>query len=143
MTKEEFLLDMLNHYSTNPRGISKIIGEGCSYRAGCAIGRHLVGTDDEKIAWDELEGGSGYDDIIHALSENHTEITDIRPDWLKKFSKYFLCDVQALHDSDSNWKSNNKGGNNLTEKGILTLQILISAYNINREMFKEYLQEAK
>lgn len=124
MTKEEFLLDMLDYYTTDVsrRAIQKGV---CVYKTTdgrkCAIGRHI---NDEK--YDPLIEGCVITingPVINCLNEN-----------IKSIDTVFLRNVQKLHDSELNWDKNK-----LSEYGKDQLHEIIIHNNLDKSKFTKYI----
>lgn len=101
----------------------------CMYRTednrGCAIGRHL----DKETAYicDRFYTTA----FNNGVSADH--IFNLLPDRLKRLGRYFLKDIQRLHDDDVNWDLVEKQG--LSEVG-LALATDIFTHSI--ENYNEY-----
>ena len=93
----KFLNETIEFYNLANRAMGS--DGGCCYSPignspGCAIGRHLI-KDLSRSLDDHLEKSVGYDHIFDRL-----------PDELKELGKYFLTDIQNLHDREINWDEN-------------------------------------
>lgn len=90
LLRKIFLIETIFYYLFHKRGISMF---GCTYTAGCAIGRVL--PMNLRIILDKGDNnGTGV---------SNRYIFDQLPDKLKKLDKLFLREMQRLHDSHSNW----------------------------------------
>ena len=94
-----FLEDTIKHYNSTNRGV--VIYCGCSYTAGCAIGRHLSKELCEKLDDCESNGVS------------NTLVFNQLPADLQALGQEFLTLIQKLHDSSEYWDE--KG---LSSKGL-------------------------
>lgn len=113
--KVKLLNDTVKYFKTHKRSVGKKRKEdsyeSCFYAGrngakGCAIGRLIA---DKKLCREFDRGewpgvDNGY--IFNSL-----------PQKLQSYGQLFLAEVQNLHDTDDNWKVNDKGGNDLSERG--------------------------
>lgn len=135
MTKEEFLKDLIDYYSVNPLERRNGSEPYCTYAPkttlteGCAIGRHLQGTFEEKKTWDKID--ASYTDIVKELLNEDTEIKDLRPEWMKAMDINFLQNCQGLHDSGSCWTDEG-----LSEYGKVRVNDIISFYDLEMEPYE-------
>jgi len=156
MTKEEsFLLDMLAYYTVDPQARRNYVEDTglstCKYAPlketseGCAIGRHL--PLEVALEWDKvdilycdeeeeecLHFESVYDDINSAIDLKL--IKDDRPPVLKELNSVFLTRIQSLHDNKTCWDNENKS---LSKYGKNRLSAIIDSYDMNKELFSQYL----
>lgn len=137
MTREEFLLDMLEYYTVNSTRRCIDTAGCCSYSAiskyteGCAIGR-LLDKEDAQV----LQENPFYGSSINELWDNyHEEIIKILPDWMMKLGREFLKSVQDLHDESDYWTS---PGLSKYGKTFLLENILIK-YELNIIKFNKFL----
>lgn len=127
MTKEEFLLNTINHFNSTNRGWN---GTDCIYgptetSKGCAIGR-----------WLEPEVCKTLDSVFAIQSIDAIIERDLVPipQWMLELSKTFLVDIQELHDEETYW--NTQG---LSDGGIWRVRQLISNHNLDQQQFKNIL----
>lgn len=85
-----FVLDFLNHFTSENRGIHKNL---CSYEHGCAIGRFL--PKDYARELDIRENTYGWKEPL-----NNDPRT---PNWLRSLGHEFLLEVQKIHDGRKNF----------------------------------------
>lgn len=105
-----FLNETITHFNLYNRGLSK---NGCTYSAGCAIGRHL--TPELCVELDgEDEPGMINEDVFKRLPEN-----------LQKLGQAFLVNIQGLHDDTLYW---NETG--LSEQGKGKVSSIISKFSL-------------
>lgn len=134
MTKEEFLLDMIEYYATDPSRRSVSPESRCTYypahnnTEGCAIGRHLPESG-QKL----YDGLGVYSSIVEEIISGG--VNDHRPKWMKDLPVPFLCDCQELHDGSEHWTSTG-----LSVKGKDCLRNLITSYLIDLNKFQKFLQ---
>lgn len=135
-TKEAFLLDALEYYTTDTNrrctmeGVhcacyyspSKVDKQGIS--EGCLIGRHL--TDENKIKADNCSETS--------ISTVINERPELIPKWMKNLNVSFLATCQNLHDINSCWVKNA-----LSDKGKQDLLHIIQIYDFDKSQFQKYL----
>lgn len=115
--QEEFLRDTINHFNSMNRGID-VATASCSYKDGCAIGRHL-----------SIEMRNSLPNCcIIDLEDSHYGL----PKWLLDLDIWFLSDVQCLHDEDSFWSSSG-----LSDEGVnaVTKICLERDLNVNNVLF--------
>ena len=143
MTQLEYLLDTLEYYSVNPKERRSFIltEQGrpiCKYAPvketseGCAIGRKLTGTTEQKQAWDK--SCASYMSIVSTYLNPINDIVDIRPEWMKDMSPRFLQELQRFHDTKLNWASVG-----LTREGKYNLKSILEEYAIPMGPFEKYL----
>lgn len=140
MTKEEFLLDTLEYYSSDLSRRCVSEDGKCYYSPkstvttgnGCAIGRHL--PDQLKESMDVASNGNPV--TIHSLftSGEYCNLFDEFPQELKTLGEPFLMYTQWLHDDPIYWS---KDG--LTDAGRTELNRMIFAYDLNPDKFKKYI----
>lgn len=137
MTKEEFLLDMLDYYTVDPEGRRCRNDSNCWYSPetidkktseGCAIGRCL--DKDNAISIDrDFELGVGIKDLI--------DDKDVRiPDYMYDLGYNFLDRCQSLHDKNDNWDFTNIS---LSSKGQIELADMINKFDLDKSKFEKYL----
>lgn len=134
-TKEEFLLDALEYYTKDSRRRCTSRG-ACTYSPtnsakngiseGCIIGRHL--SRKNQLLADNI----GEDTNIKHILETHSTLI---PLWIRNFGGDFLLDCQLLHDNSANWNS----VSGLNSIGISSLKTIIREYNLNEDLFKQYI----
>lgn len=121
MTKEEFLKDTLDYYSTDPSRRCKK-DDVCAYSPktiqhpnskGCAIGRHLSASLAKKLDKENLQVNSHL--IFYLL-----------PKKLQLLGQGFLQDVQDIHDIDKYWSESSIS--NLGKQEVLRI---INTHNLN------------
>lgn len=135
MTKEEFLLDLIAYYGEDPEARRNFgpVSRLCKYSPiistseGCAIGRHLIGTLEEKKRWD-IRGG--YLSVLICINDNM--LPDIRPEWMKGMNPDFLHCCQDLHDDIENWSY--KGG--LSSEGVKNVNSIIARYSLKLPLYE-------
>jgi len=135
MTEEEYLIDMLEYYTKDKNRRATTAVGPCVYSPtktseGCAIGRHLIGSLEDKKAWDCSGSISTCLDSIYRRN-----IKDIRPEWMKTMNTAFLEMIQNLHDIEHNW--NEISG--LSEEGKKELIRIIQLFNLDFTKFTKYL----
>lgn len=142
MNKTDFLLDMLNYYSVAPNDRRNgIAGQSCKYAPiketseGCAIGRHLIGTVEEKKSWDNL-ADSSFANIRKMIADG--ECKDLQPEWMKLLPSEFLNTCQGFHDRRYNWDENG-----LNYEGQTNLLNIIKLYGLDEDSFSQYLHREK
>lgn len=121
LTVKEILNELVDYYSTNPRGITS--EEGCTYK-GCAIG-YICGWPDQSEKWDDK---GWFVDVTRRYNWKDFENRFIDSDY-HGHSKEFWIDVQAFHDNPHNWEPNSLGGSNLSKRGKKAVNLLISLYS--------------
>lgn len=132
-TKEGFLLDMLEYYTTDiNRRCSNT--SSCYYSPvkagkegiseGCAIGRHLDG--ETQLLCDN----SAYSSITELNRLTTIEL----PKWFKKLSVIFLQSIQNLHDVDSYWCSTG-----LSINGKSKVEELVEMHELNLSKFSKFI----
>jgi hypothetical protein len=129
MTKEEFLIDTINHYTLENRCVD--YNGKCKYSPvyankdnseGCAIGRHLDPELAYQIDKDLEDKGASIVKVSHIYS---------LPDWMENLGIFFLNQIQMLHDENEYWDS--KG---LSEKGWKQVRCICIDYSIDFELIK-------
>lgn len=95
----KFLTETLLHYNSTNRGTH---GNGCSYQAGCAIGRHC--DTSVRIELDTMGGFS------HGTHDNNERILNLLPPFMQELGIPFLRSIQAIHDSTNLWDKNGYAG---------------------------------
>lgn len=149
MTQTEFLVDFLRYYCANPeerRNMTPTFPQICRYESqkstseGCAIGRHLIGTPEQKRAWDNCKMNT-YTGILQVLADpkaysDYGEVEDIRPEWMKELSAEFLKSMQELHDFDSRWHDDR-----LSDVGKFHVGDLVIKYGIPKEAVVEWVED--
>ena len=138
MTKEEFLLDMLDYYTVDPEGRRCSNSEtGCYYSPetigktaseGCAIGRKLDREFANRLDEEYHEGVS----ISNQLLKDHPNF----PEYMYKFDMNFLCMCQELHDMKYNWDFNFTG---LSTVGKNLVKVIIQKFDLDKSKFEKYL----
>lgn len=123
MTKEEFLLDTIQHYNSTNR----CVDGSCAYSPisfglegvskGCAIGRMLDPLHARLLDLHNLDYG-----VINAMKD----FPEYFPEWMKQMDKTFLSAIQDLHDDEYYWDT--KG---LSEEGRKKVLSMILDYNLN------------
>lgn len=131
-TKEAFLLDALEYYTTDTNRRCTD-GGGCYYSPiktekrgiseGCLIGRHLT-AENQSLA--DAQNGSGIDEVIQSQPE-------IIPEWLINLGRDFLVSCQSLHDVDSYWDDD------LNFMGRERLSNILVEYKMDQSQFQKYL----
>lgn len=143
MTQLEYLLDTLEYYSVDPEKRRSFIliepgRQSCKYAPvketseGCAIGRKLIGTTEQKQAWDKSY--ASYMGIVGTYLGPINDVVDIRPEWMKDMSMNFLQELQRFHDNKSNWADVG-----LTREGKYNLKSILEEYAIPVYPFEKYL----
>jgi len=131
MTQTEFLLDTLKYYCEDTSRRCEKDGR-CRYHPsslshsnseGCAIGRYL--PEDLALKFDSYE----YTDIESVFDE--------LPENLQVLGKEYLDSIQNFHDSSTNWNTIDEEG--LTEIGKGRLSQLIKEYELDKNLFVNYL----
>lgn len=119
MTREEFLIDTIEYFATDPISRRNISQEGiCTYTPikstsqGCAIGRFM--TPHNQIIADKIQD-------INIIMD-----TTLLPKEIKELGTSFLCDVQLFHDENDYFDEYG-----LTERGMNYINSLIDSYNLN------------
>ena len=123
--REEFLTDTLQYYTTDPKRRCIDVARGqCFYSPenagkvgiseGCAIGRHI--TNSLALILD----GS----MTTAVSSE--VVFEQLPLKLRKLQKFFLSDVQSLHDRKENWSKNG-----LTRAGKRNVKTICKNYGLS------------
>jgi hypothetical protein len=153
MNQTEFLVDFLKYYTANPIERRNIDGKKmvCKYEslrpqsAGCGVGRHLIGTDEQKRKWDNCSLNS-IRGVIQILSgsyndgspviEERDKIDDIRPEWMKLFPTDFLKEMQELHDYDSGWHDDK-----LSDVGKFRIGDMVIKWGIPKEAVAEWVED--
>ena len=105
----QFLNDTVNHFNINNRGANKFTNR-CSYKDGCAIGRHLTPELCDKFD----KNGSALFALFDQLPKN-----------LQELGKDFLREIQILHDNEYNW---NQTG--LSKIGKEKVEYIKRVYNL-------------
>jgi len=134
-TKEAFLLDALDYYTTDTNRLC--VNKGlCKYSPvnatkegiseGCMIGRHM--TPENQMMADAI---NPYGADVSLILKNYS---DLLPDWLKLFESEFIRDCQKLHDNYDNWDYTG-----LTICGYNRLRDIINAYSLDKAQFEKYL----
>lgn len=134
-TKEAFLLDALEYYTTDTNRRCNGVGSGCYYSPikamkdgvseGCLIGRHLT-PENQRIA-DATLDSFGIETVIDTTPE-------IIPEWMKDLGTNFLGRCQSFHDQSYNW-----GINSISDTGATTLESIILQFNLDKSQFQKYL----
>lgn len=138
--KEEFLLDMLEYYTTDTERRCVMSYENksffCKYSPkslgisnkseGCAIGRKLS----PELAL-ELDNKYGGDEIKEIYEKFSGEL----PEWINEKTLDFLSSCQVFHDSDSYWTESG-----LSETGVIKLGEILHVENLSTKPFLKYLQ---
>lgn len=137
MSKEEFLLDMLEYYAVDPEG-RRCRGEGmCFYSPetankptseGCAVGRKLDRSVANAID-KKYPCGLGIRDIMDERFEGI-------PDYMYDLGYKFIGDCQNLHDVSENWDFTKMS---LSLIGQIEVETLIKDYNLDKSKFEKYL----
>lgn len=128
-TKEDFLLDTINHYNSLNRAIVPVSGElgavSCVYHPtetskGCAIGRHLP-----------LKVSSNSN--LQSASVNRDIVFNLLPKWMQNLGRTYLAYVQRLHDLPENWDEFGlSDSGKLRVNGIIiTFKLNLPLYNLN------------
>lgn len=133
MTRDEFLLDMLEYYVPDPvnrRCVNE--NEECRYSPvtfgiqdrseGCAIGRKLSPELAKEI--DDAEGSIGIEDVLGRYE---------LPEYMNDDNSTFLRKCQVLHDLNEHWDTG------LSEKGIDKVICIIDEFKLNKELFTKFL----
>lgn len=135
MTKEEFLLDMLDYYIVDPEGRRCNSEAGCYYSPetigketseGCAIGRKL-----DRVLANDLDSGGMSLCISDAISEY-----TVFPDYMYKLPIAFLSAIQVLHDKKENWDFENTG---LSMQGVAEVVRIVKTYGLDLSKFNKCL----
>ena len=134
MTREEFLLDMLEYYCVDPfnRRCASYDDGQCKYypthegTEGCAIGRHLSPELAKKL--------DRYTSSYTSASIDQVDIT-LLPNKLRLLGIEFLANVQNLHDTAEFWEEK---GLSLRGKKYISVQ-MIENYNLDIAKFKKFL----
>lgn len=131
-TKEGFLLDMLEYYTTDTN--RRCIGGSCYYSPvnagkegvseGCAIGRHL--DSETQLLCD--------DSTYSSITELNRLTTIELPKWFKKLSVIFLQSIQNLHDVNYYWCSTG-----LSINGKSKVEELVEMYELNLSKFSKFI----
>lgn len=137
MTREEFLLDEIEYYSSNvkKRCINSI---GCFYSStnvgnsdiseGCAIGRHLEPELRKKI--DEQFSLSDILPAGESSSVRNDVIFNQLPEWMKELGQDFLVKCQRLHDLSTYWDESG-----LSPEGKSQLFKIIELFKLDKNKF--------
>lgn len=136
MTKEEFLLDMLDYYTVDPEGRRCNSEAGCYYSPetigkttseGCAIGRKLDREFANRLD-EEWDGGISVQDIIKTYPDF--------PEYMYEFDINFLSECQELHDMPYNWDFDFTG---LSTVGKKSVESMIQKFDLDKSKFEKYL----
>jgi hypothetical protein len=120
-TKKQIINETVRYYSKHPRGL-EVNAIGCSYltKEGnmCAVGRCMT---KKSLKIQKIIGVGDSDDLFTLVGE---------PDKILKkpyhgHPKYFWKELQDFHDDSKYWIQNNKGGNNLTDRGLQAYKLLL------------------
>jgi hypothetical protein len=103
--RRALLDETISHFNLNNRGITK---DGCSYAAGCAVGRKINSRLAKKL--DKVI------DITGDSSVSCPEVFNQLPKKLQVLGVDFLSELQQLHDSGQNW--NDKGLSVIGESSV-------------------------
>lgn len=129
MTKEEFLIDTINHYNSTNRCESS--DRACKYSPitidkketeGCAIGRHL----DPDLAYQIDKELERKNNAIENVMDRYS-----LPEWMIQLGKDFLSRVQLLHDYTSNWDTQG-----LSERGWDKVKSICYDFDIDFELIE-------
>ena len=135
--QSELLVETIEYYKTNERGISQDNAAECEYycksgKSYCAIGRILSKdynqTDQDLAELNIAFGGSSWDTLGDDWSLLESDIYD---DMNNKYGKTFLQQLQDLHDTEQNWNGNATGGYDLSQHGMLAAMSLIKTYGLS------------
>ena len=123
---EEILNNIVEYYQVNPRGLRNW---GCTYK-GCAVGLACGFNVDD---WDTGVGGlGGAIDTVHREYVNNQRETEFWDNFLPEYryeEVQFWEEVQVLHDTDTYWKQNDQGGQDLTETGRAALEDILWTFD--------------
>jgi len=135
MTPTEFLIDLLEYYTVDPKKrINK--SDSCKYAPilstsdGCALGRYLPLAIAQQ--WDILG-----EDIMDLCNRYNT------PPILKNLSHNFpgfLSDCQLLHDTSINWDDK---GLTIAGKDFIRYICRIKSYNLDISDFTRWLDDVE
>lgn len=144
MTKTQIIHDTVEYYRIHPRGLQDDgDGRNCVYRnpvthAMCAVGRCI---DFNKVSVSTLDAMNNEYWTVTKLAEHVRKILGrkagldeiLYPQYighstLPLVGSGFWGDLQSFHDAPSNWTPNEHGGNDLTPKGDIALQVLLNRY---------------
>lgn len=114
--RRAFLNKTIKYYNITNRGVGK---NGCSYEAGCAIGRFLP-----KELCDKLDHASKVNGSV-SIKRVPKELWNEIPFNIRELGREFLGNVQNLHDIDYYW--NNTG---LTESGLDCVKVIKAKYGL-------------
>lgn len=137
MTKDEFLLDMLDYYTVDPEGRRCKQDYDCFYSPdtinkptseGCAIGRKLDKENADSIDRDFEDGVS----IQELIEDEDSRI----PQYMYELGYNFLNSCQSLHDKNDNWDFTNMF---LSSKGQTELADMINKFDLDKSKFEKYL----
>lgn len=121
---KEILNNIVEYYRVNPRGVRR---GRCTYE-GCAVGLACGFHVDD---WDNLDC-CGAIDGIHQKYVNKQMETEFWDNFLPEYryeEVQFWEEVQNLHDSDTHWKQNDQGGQDLTEDGRAALEAILWTFD--------------
>jgi hypothetical protein len=132
MTKEEFLADLVTFYGKDPANLRALLDVyapvRCTYSStetspGCAIGRHLLCSNDFKKDLDK----QGDFSTVFLFLEKEGKL-DIVPKWMQEMPINFLDLCQSLHDQRDNWDTVG-----LSNRGLERLKAIIRRYGLSEE----------
>lgn len=98
--QEKFLRETIEHYTLLNRGLD-VVSENCSYKDGCAIGRHMTQESIDKMPNMPVGALSEEDYVLYI------------PEKLRALGLPFLAYIQSMHDNSKNW--NNYGLSDIGE----------------------------
>jgi hypothetical protein len=114
----EFLENTIKHFNSSNRGIDE--NGCCSYKNGCAIGRHLQPELAEKL------------DRINMVGASNPYVFNKLPKSLKELGRSFLLDIQRLHDDKKYWNLNG-----LSDEGKLYVEQIKIIHELKQEDSEE------
>ena len=127
-SKKQLLVNTITHFNSKNRAVN--FNGTCFYRTkdgkACAIGREIPTELATRFANNYFQGGT------FITAENNFKLL---PQRLKNMGKYFLNDIQHLHDTPKYW--NAKG---LTDTGKKWVKHICIAHNVSYKAIEPYLK---
>ena len=115
-TQQELLQWVANYYTTENRATDKNLS--CKYfiedGRRCAIGMQVNKPLAAKIEQQCTGKAAGHENVF-----------DLLPKRMKNMGRAFLCQIQSLHDFNTNW-----GKNGITEIGEQEVESIIETYKL-------------
>lgn len=137
---QEMLVSTLDYYCPDPkkrRGVDKdfrCVYSPTSTSEGCGIGRHLIGTPQQKLEWDKTK--MNIKNIADTLPLRTCLLEDLRPDWMREMPIDFLIAIQRLHDRESHW---NLLAGGLSRLGKEYVWMICEEFKINKRLVAKWV----